>query len=91
MHSVVVIDGEAELETIIDGDNDSSQLNIQDGEANDVLVYQTGTYFHDELHHRDYPNQHPISAIEGLTETLAAKPDLADLSIIYCGTSTEVI
>lgn len=30
----------------------------------------TGTYNHDELQNRDLPNQHPISAIDGLEDRL---------------------
>jgi len=46
---------------------------------------------HDKLRYRDIPDQHPISAITGLQEALDSKVDLIDISIINCGTSTEVI
>lgn len=34
------------------------------------LMLETATNAHDELVHRDYPDQHPISAITGLEEAL---------------------
>lgn len=46
---------------------------------------------HDRLRHRDYPDQHPILAITGLQEALDSKVSFIDISIINCGTSTEVI
>lgn len=89
MHSVVVIDGEARIDLEQDGDIDIDLM--EDGEGEKVILSETGTYKHDELIHRDWPAQHPISAIDGLSEALSNKPDISDLSIIYCGTSTEVI
>lgn len=89
MRSVVVIDGEATIDILQDGDSNLDML--QDGEGNDILVSETGTFLHDELLHREYPNQHPLEAIAGLLEALARKPNIEDLSIINCGTSTEVL
>lgn len=34
------------------------------------IVVETSTKDHDKLNHRDYPDQHPISAITGLEEAL---------------------
>lgn len=34
------------------------------------IVVETATKHHDELDHREYPDQHPISAITGLEEAL---------------------
>ena len=68
----------------------------------------SGTKYHDKLENRWLPDQHPIEAITGLTETLSEKVNsdelapvafsglLNDLSsdgftVLYCGTSTEVI
>jgi hypothetical protein len=42
----------------------------------------SGTGEHDKLIHRDYINQHPISAITGLSTALAAKADADDI-IVY--------
>ena len=68
-------------------------MKIGDGETllSDLPFISSGFGEHNKLIHREYPNQHPISAIDGLTDALAAKANLEDLSIIYCGTSTEVI
>lgn len=79
MNDVVVIDGDASIDVITDGEGQS------------VLVDNTGTFKHDELIHRDYPDQHPIEAITGLSNALSGKLDPSDLSIIYCGTATEVV
>lgn len=79
MNSVVVIDGESGLDI------------LEDGEGEKVIVDNLGTFLHDELIHRDYPNQHPISAIEGLEDAMSGKLSPSDISIIYCGTSTEVV
>ena len=46
---------------------------------------------HSALRNRDLPDQHPISAITGLQEELDAKIGGLGTTIIYCGTSTEVI
>ena len=46
---------------------------------------------HEKLRHRDWPEQHPISAITGLEDELADKISESDISLINCGTSTEVI
>ena len=89
MHSVVVIDGEATIDLEQDGDVGIDLM--EDGEGDRVIISETGTFEHDKLVHRDWPAQHPVQAIEGLTEALNEKPDISDLSIIYCGTSTEVI
>lgn len=74
----VVIGGEISLKNTIDGDGDLVFVNRINGD-------------HNLLTNRDLDDQHPISAITGLADELAARPILADLSIIYCGTSTEVI
>lgn len=34
------------------------------------IVVETSTKHHDELDHREYPDQHPISAITGLEDSL---------------------
>ena len=46
---------------------------------------------HSVLRNRDLPDQHPISAITGLQEELDSKIGGTGITIIYCGTSTEVI
>ena len=56
-----------------------------------TLPVGTGTFLHSALQHRDWPDQHPISAITGLQEALDSKVEPADMSIIYCGTSMEVL
>lgn len=89
MHSVVVIDGDAVIDLQQDGDIGIDIF--EDGEGDKFFVRETGTFEHDKLIHRDWPRQHPISAIEGLEDELANRPSISDLSIIYCGTSTEVI
>lgn len=42
----------------------------KDSEITLVVDTDFGTYNHDSLYNRDIPEQHPISAITGLTETL---------------------
>jgi hypothetical protein len=83
----VVIGGELELHNNIDGDMDLQ--NVVDGESQSVLKEVTSE--HNELTHRDWPNQHPIQSITGLQDALDSKIDISDFSIINCGTSTEVI
>ena len=78
MNNTVVIGGEILLKNVIDGDAGMVFVNKIEND-------------HNKLSNRDLPDQHPIPAITGLTEALAAKADLTDLSIIYCGTATEVI
>ena len=65
--------------------------NLVSGQMGQVMARDTGTFDHNELINRDLPDQHPISAITGLQEALDSKADLADLSIINCGSATEVI
>lgn len=77
------IDGTVELSSMISGQSQPISIGAGGGSG--------GTSHHDELDHRDYPNQHPLSAIAGLTDALNAKVNTADIGIIYCGTSTEVI
>ena len=38
-------------------------------------VVKSVVQHHDKLDHRDYPDQHPISAITGLQNTLDSKQD----------------
>ena len=60
----------------------------------DIKVYLpigAGTYFHNVLQHRDWADQHPISAITNLQTVLDSKLDIEDFDLIDCGTSTEVI
>ena len=73
----IVIGGELELETKIDGLCG--------------LFYNVGTYEHDKLIHRDFPDQHPIDSITGLRDILDSVLTIDVLDHIYCGTSTEVI
>ena len=47
----------------------------KDSEITLVVDTDFGTYNHDSLYNRDIPEQHPISAITGLTEALQ---DLTD-------------
>lgn len=83
----VVVGGEIELESNVEGETClTSCTRGQTGMFNNI-----GTYEHDRLIHRDYPDQHPIDAITGLREILNNIVTIDDLSIIYCGTSTEVI
>ena len=52
-----------------------------------------GQTSHQELIGRNQPDQHPISAISQLTETLAQKIgiDTTEEIVLYCGTATEVV
>jgi len=50
-----------------------------------------GTWDHSALFNRSASDQHPIGAITNLQETLDTKIDAEDISLIYCGTSTEVV
>lgn len=89
-NSVVIDGGEIGLCSCLDGGE--MCLTCQTG--GDLGTFNTssmGTMFHEKLKHRDYPDQHPIEAITGLREELDGKADLSDFSIIYCGTSTEVV
>lgn len=76
--------------------------NTIDGQACDVLTHDTGTFDHNELINRDLPDQHPMSAITGLSAAFDEKANISDLApiafldsegitILECGTSTEVI
>ena len=38
-----------------------------------------GTYYHDQLEHLDYPDQHPIAAVIGLQAALDGKANAADI------------
>lgn len=73
MDKTVVVAGDPNLETIIDGDIDNQQ--IIDGQP---FPYYNGpgggTYEHNRLIHRDYEDQHPIEAITQLLQELAARP-----------------
>lgn len=88
MNDTVVIGGEISLRNTICGE--ISLRNDIDGDAGMVFIDRVENY-HDRLQNRDLPDQHPMSAITGLTDALDSKVDLTDLSIIYCGTATEVI
>lgn len=46
-------------------------------------------HFHDRLEHRDYPDQHPISAITELQETLDSKVDKTTTKEVVYGTDDE--
>lgn len=56
-----------------------------------MLPVGTGTYLHSALQHRDWADQHPISAITNLQTVLDSKLGIDDFDLIDCGTSTEVI
>ena len=78
----VVIGGSVGLHKKIDG---SVNLhNAIDGSGG-AVVRSGGTVLHDRLQHRDYPDQHPMSAITGLQELFD------DTWVLYCGTSEEVV
>ena len=83
----VVIGGEIELHSMIGGEVSIDSL--IDGQAQPVWVSTSKD--HAQLINRDLPDQHPISAITGLQDALDSKIDISDISIINCGTSTEVI
>lgn len=83
----IVVGGEIELDSCIKGDICLTSCTC--GEPG--IFSNVGTHEHDKLIHREYPNQHPIEAIEGLRDILDTVVTKDDLSIIYCGTSTEVV
>jgi hypothetical protein len=89
--NAVAIDGaEIGLGLKIDG----GEINMSASADNEVGVAQRvggGTKYHDRLENRDLPDQHPIAAITGLEEALDAKVDASSLSVIDCGTATEVV
>ena len=64
---------------------------IPEAQISGQLSFMMYSGDHDTLRHRDYADQHPISAITGLQETLDSKLSIIDISIINCGTATEVI
>ena len=57
----------------------------------DLSTYINIPKNHVDLLGRDEPDQHPIGAITGLQDALDSKLSAIDISIIYCGTSTEVV
>ena len=66
-------------------------ISVDDGDElefgmNEAIVIRN----HAILTNRDAADQHPISAITGLTEALASIPDLDDI-IWDCGTASEVV
>jgi len=82
---------EDELIGIVESDGEVCGSIESDGEIHGVLdsiIYVTD---HPALRNRDLPDQHPISAITGLQEELDSKISGLGTTIIYCGTSTEVI
>ena len=87
MRDTVVIGGEIELVNHIDGE---TELDTHvDGEIG--IFNNLGTIEHDKLVNRNLSDQHPIEAISGLSDILETIITADDLSIINCGTSTEVI
>ena len=76
-----VVESDGWLEGYLDCDAELAGEIINISYAND----------HPALRNRDLPNQHPISAITGLQEELDSKIGGLGTTIIYCGTSTEVI
>lgn len=73
MDKTVVIAGDLNLDAIIDGEIDDRQL--IDGQP--FPYYSgpgSGTYEHDRLIHREYPNQHTISSITSLESALGSRP-----------------
>ena len=83
----VVVGGEIELESNVKGETCLTSCTC--GQVG--MFSNIGTYEHDKLIHRDYPNQHPIDAITDLRDILNTLISIDDISLIYCGTSTEVI
>lgn len=74
-----VIDGESTLNSVIDGENTLD--NVVDGEGTPIT--QVTVDDHQVLQHRDAPDQHPISAITGLSNILkktVKKDDLAEVA-----------
>lgn len=55
---------------------DNSKVTVRTGIQ--VVYAQGGTQYHDELLHRDLPDQHPISAITGLQDALDGKQPSGD-------------
>lgn len=56
MNDTIIISGDGDVRELIDGDP--------------AAIYERSINEHDKLTHRDYPDQHPISAITGLQEAL---------------------
>lgn len=54
---------------------DNSKVTVRTGIQ---VIYTKGTEYHDELLHRDLPDQHPMSAITGLEEELDGKQPIGD-------------
>ena len=63
---VVTIEGEMSLDNQIDGESGLGSL--LDGDSDNILPVTTSD--HDQLRHRDFADQHPISAITGLQTEL---------------------
>lgn len=63
---VVMVEGDMSLNNLIDGE--SGLRNLMDGDEEGFVPVTTSD--HDKLRHRDYVDQHPISAITGLEERL---------------------
>ena len=89
--NAVAIDG-AEIGVDLRIDGAEACLSQQAGGDLGVLYpVGGGTMLHDRLQNRDLPDQHPIAAITGLQDALDSKVNVIDISVIYCGTSTEVV
>lgn len=81
----------AELVGVVESDGEVIGVIESDGEIAAELESVIYINDHTKLHNRDKPNQHPIEAITNLRDELDAKISESDISLIYCGTSTEVI
>ena len=62
-----------------DAPSDDKYYARKDGEWTEIEGGDSGTIFHDELEHRNYPNQHPMSAITGLDTALDNKADKTEI------------
>ena len=83
----IVIGGDLCLETHIDGET------VLDTCVNGCVgtFFNLGVTEHDKLANRELPDQHPIDAITGLRDILDHVLTIDAISVINCGTSTEVI
>lgn len=71
MNDKVVIAGDGALKTTLDGEI-RGQAEIIDGQP--FPIYQRLINEHERLIHRDWPDQHPISAVSQLLQELSARP-----------------
>lgn len=72
MNDAVVIAGDANLSSTIDGE--ILHDNIIDGQPFAYYQGSGGTFEHDRLFHRDLADQHPISSITNLENALESRP-----------------